>query len=94
MVSGVNIPHFCHIPDLEERNYHTANFDLEIYKFTHSVDPVFVNIAHFSTDMDNSRSEMEKIVKFMQTMRFTYKHDSNLHTVDDIVDDVDIGDYS
>ena len=87
----VDVPKFGAPPDLEEsRSHHTEDFAIEVFQCTNPDEGrgKYVTILHTSTDMNETRSEMNKIVQFMMDRGFDVKHKSDLDADDNMVVDV------
>ena len=74
-----NIPQFLPIVDPNEHDNHMTNFDVEMLQCTNSdrIRSRYVNILHFSTDLDGGRHEMDRIAQFMKDEGYDVRHQTD-----------------
>ncbi len=87
----VDVPKFGSPPDPEEsRSHRTEDFAIDVFQCTNPDGDrdKYVTILHASTDMNETRSEMNEIVQFMKNRGFHVKHKPGLDTDDSMVVDV------
>ena len=82
---AISTPRFGSMPDLDELRHNMQNFDVEIFRFTDNsrIMSKHVNILHFGTDLDEVRSEIDRIVSFMTEKGFEHTRDKNPVSLND-----------